>query len=80
MVRYFMPVDVVLDRRLSITSVRLYGMLRQGHSIPEVASILNANVDHIRRAERALIRFGYIERVVTRRAGVSDVCYNFPDA
>lgn len=75
-----MPVEVVLDRRLSMTAIRLYGMLRCGHSLAEVAAMMNANIEHIRRAERALIRFGYIERVVTRRRGASDVFYNFPEA
>jgi len=74
-----MPVEVVLDRRLSMTAIRLYGMLRRGHSLEEVATMMNANIEHLRRAERALIRLGYIERVVTRRRSASDVFYNFPE-
>jgi hypothetical protein len=71
------PVDVVLDRRLSITSIRLYGILRCGHSLYKAAELMKQNVDHLRRAERALIRYGYVQRVSIRSAGGRDDSYRF---
>ena len=75
--RCSMPVDVVLDRRLSITCIRLYGILRCGHSLHEAAELMKQNFEHLRRAERALIRFGYVQRVSIRSADGRDDSYTF---
>jgi hypothetical protein len=77
--RCAIPVDVVLDRRLSITCIRLYGILRCGHSLHEAANFMEQNVEHVRRAERALIRYGYVERVSIRSACGRDDSYTFLD-
>jgi hypothetical protein len=74
-----MPTQVVLDQRLSITCIRLYGLLRCGHSLDEAVVLMKANIQYLRRAERTLIRCGYIERVETRRSTGRDDSYNFID-
>lgn len=75
-----MPIEVVLDRRLSITCIRLYGVLRRGHSLSEAAALINGNIEYIKRAERTLIRYGYLEKIVTRRSSGRDDYYNFPES
>lgn len=73
------PIELTLDNRLSSTSIRLYGLLRQGNGLESAAQLLELNLEHLKRYERELVRYGYIERVTKRTQRGTETTYNFPE-